>query len=491
MSNDDNKDLSQRDYFRLPKDVIEPLIELSYFFKELCAKVLREDDLNLLDNQIVITLCKLEKIFPLAFFDIMIHLTCHLAWEAKVADPVQFRWMYPVERYLHKLKTYVRNKAHLEGSIAEGVLGDECLIFCSRYLHRVETKFNKRDRNDNGGQPSYDTSPLSIFSTPGQAFGKGVIREKSIELHKAATHYVLKNCGEALPFVQEHRNILIQSSVDNVEESHRLQFSNWISKRGVLHETTCPQTPQHNGVAERKNGQILAATLALQLGASVPKRFWMDAVTYAVYLLNLLPSRVLDFQTPMCLVVSSMFTSIRIRGVSWTHVLFDVSLWVSLLIRKATDAIILQPDVYMKEPTEPAEPATLPEPATLTEPAILTDVTIVTKQIAPYEASLIVLDQAPLDIPEVSTSIHTSDNSYVLPPRQNRGVPPDRYSPKGKARYAIAHYVSDHRLSPECKAFVTRMDNIKIPTRVEEAFNYPKWAEAMNIEMEALQKNNT
>ncbi|KAH0972832.1 hypothetical protein GBA52_024988 [Prunus armeniaca] len=31
--------------------------------------------------------------------------------------------------------------------------------------------------------------------------------------------------------VREHKNILIQSSVDNVEESYRLQFSNWISKR--------------------------------------------------------------------------------------------------------------------------------------------------------------------------------------------------------------------------------------------------------------------
>ncbi|CAB4286343.1 unnamed protein product [Prunus armeniaca] len=30
---------------------------------------------------------------------------------------------------------------------------------------------------------------------------------------------------------REHKNILIQSSVDNVEESYRLQFSNWISKR--------------------------------------------------------------------------------------------------------------------------------------------------------------------------------------------------------------------------------------------------------------------
>ncbi|KAI5328552.1 hypothetical protein L3X38_027949 [Prunus dulcis] len=50
--------------------------------------------------------------------------------------------------------------------------------------------------------------------------------------------------------------------------------------------------------------------------------------------------------------------------------------------------------------------------------------------------------------------------------RRNRGVPPDRYSPEGKARYAIAHYVSDHRLSPECKTLVTRMDSIKISTRV-------------------------
>ncbi|BBN67319.1 transposable element gene [Prunus dulcis] len=129
---------------------------------------------------------------------------------------------------------------------------------------------------------------------------------------------------------------------------------------------------------------------------------------------------------------------------------------------------------WMGELTEPAELATPVELATPTEPAILIDVAAVTELIAPLpKASLTVPDQAPLDILE------------------NRGVPPNRYSPESKARYAIAHYVYDHKLSPECKAFVARMDSIKIPTRVEEAFNDPKWAEAMNIEMEALQKNNT
>jgi len=50
-------------------------------------------------------------------------------------------------RYLRKLKNYVRNKAHAERSIAEKYLADECLTFCSRYLHGIETKFNRVERN--------------------------------------------------------------------------------------------------------------------------------------------------------------------------------------------------------------------------------------------------------------------------------------------------------------------------------------------------------
>ena len=82
----------------LHKDVCDPLIELSIFFKELCSKVLNPKDLDDLENKIAITLCKLEKIFPPAFFDIMIHLPIHLVGEAKLAGPVQYRWMYPIER---------------------------------------------------------------------------------------------------------------------------------------------------------------------------------------------------------------------------------------------------------------------------------------------------------------------------------------------------------------------------------------------------------
>ena len=46
-------------------------------------------------------------------------------------------------RYLHTLKAYVHNQAYPEGSIAEGYIANECLTFCSRYFHGIETKFNQ------------------------------------------------------------------------------------------------------------------------------------------------------------------------------------------------------------------------------------------------------------------------------------------------------------------------------------------------------------
>ena len=52
----------------LPKDVCEPLIELSAFFLDLYCKSLEVLELERLQNQIVLTLCKLEMIFLPSFF---------------------------------------------------------------------------------------------------------------------------------------------------------------------------------------------------------------------------------------------------------------------------------------------------------------------------------------------------------------------------------------------------------------------------------------
>ena len=75
-------------------------IELSNFFHQLCSRTLYVRDLELLQEHIVVILCKLERIFLSAFFDIMVHLAIPLPYEAMLAGLVQSRWMYPFKRAL-------------------------------------------------------------------------------------------------------------------------------------------------------------------------------------------------------------------------------------------------------------------------------------------------------------------------------------------------------------------------------------------------------
>ncbi|KAL5573251.1 hypothetical protein UlMin_022848 [Ulmus minor] len=143
------------------KNIWSTIVELCTFFNQLCASTVNVSDMVEAQNQLVLILCKLERIFPPAFFDIMIHLVLHLPEEAILGGPVHMRWMYPFERYLKRLKDYVRNAAKPEGSIAEGYVVDEALTFCSRYFDDVETRFNRPDRNDDGIHP---TRQLSIYA---------------------------------------------------------------------------------------------------------------------------------------------------------------------------------------------------------------------------------------------------------------------------------------------------------------------------------------
>ncbi|XP_016199616.1 uncharacterized protein LOC107640621 [Arachis ipaensis] len=133
----------------LPDHVAMALVRLCSFFRRICQKVISMDEVVNLEAEIVKTLCRLERIFPPSFFDIMVHLLIHLAIELRLGGPVQYRWMYPVERHMCTLKSYVRNRSHPEGSIAEGYLANECINFYSRYLNEdVQTRLNRVPRNN-------------------------------------------------------------------------------------------------------------------------------------------------------------------------------------------------------------------------------------------------------------------------------------------------------------------------------------------------------
>ena len=63
-------------------------------------------------------------------------------------------------------------------------------------------------------------------------------------------------------------------------------------------------TPQQNGVAERKNHHLLEVTRALLFQMSVPSSYWGEAVLTTAYLINRIPSRILGNVSPMQLMMS-------------------------------------------------------------------------------------------------------------------------------------------------------------------------------------------
>ena len=82
----------------LPVPIWNAITEISQFFRDLCCYTITISDMERLERNIAEIICKLEKIFPPAFFNSMEHLPVHFPYEAKLGGPVQYRWMYPYER---------------------------------------------------------------------------------------------------------------------------------------------------------------------------------------------------------------------------------------------------------------------------------------------------------------------------------------------------------------------------------------------------------
>ncbi|KAK9073298.1 hypothetical protein SSX86_007622 [Deinandra increscens subsp. villosa] len=231
----------------LSDHVSSVIIELCSFFKSICYKDLSEVDLNFLESKVALTLCKLEKIFPPSFFTVMVHLVIHLTREVKLGGPVAFRWMYPIERDLLTLKLYVHNRAHPEGSIAEGYLAQESITFCSRYLSKVETAFTRVARNDDEGYQNH----IETFNNlcPGRAIGCKLHSGVSIHKRKRSSdseideksltqahRYVLFNVESITPFREEHKRIVRQQrgrriSDYELNKIHAQQFADWFKRR--------------------------------------------------------------------------------------------------------------------------------------------------------------------------------------------------------------------------------------------------------------------
>lgn len=72
----------------------------------------------------------------------------------------------------------------------------------------------------------------------------------------------------------------------------------FFTRIGISHHVSCLHAHQQNRSAKRKHQHIVEVGLSLLAHASMPLKFWDEAVLTAIFLINRLPSRVINNETP-------------------------------------------------------------------------------------------------------------------------------------------------------------------------------------------------
>ena len=93
-------------------DLLKPgskmaIMRMCKVFRRICTKIYDPVEFQFLEADVTESMALLEMEFPPLFFNVMTHLPYHLVQKLNMYGPIATRWMYPVERYMKTLKSYV------------------------------------------------------------------------------------------------------------------------------------------------------------------------------------------------------------------------------------------------------------------------------------------------------------------------------------------------------------------------------------------------
>jgi len=122
----------------------------------------------------------------------------------------------------------------------------------------------------------------------------------------------------------------------------------------TIHQTSCTDTPEQNGVAERKHRRIVKTARSLLLSASVPSEFLEEVVLTVTSLINAIPSShslsfssfenlygyVPDYPPLEFFVVLVLFFFLMQNPVSCPLDLLFVSFWVKVKVKESIVVLI-------------------------------------------------------------------------------------------------------------------------------------------------------
>ncbi|CAM8999069.1 unnamed protein product [Rhodiola kirilowii] len=309
---------------------------------------------------------------------------------------------------------------------------------------------------------------------------------------------------------------------DNAKEYLSAPFHEFMQKHGIIHQTSCVDTPSQNGVAERKNRHLLETARALLFEMQVPKKFWVDAISTACFLINRMSSTVLSGESPFgSLFPSSSLFPVAPKIFGCTCFVRDVRPHLTKLDPKSLKCIFLgysrvqkgyrcyspdlwryvvSADVVFSErtpfsspaprqgepdddfllymfPTNTTPPAPVPHPVPpLVRPPILHTYF---RRLRP--AVTVISDVQPTTSDAPISSSSDPPLSDDLPIALRKGT--------RTCTYPISSFVSYDRLSGSSRSFIASLASV--PNSVSEALAHSGWRDAMVEEMNALDANGT
>uniref|UniRef100_A0A2N9H6H8 Integrase catalytic domain-containing protein n=1 Tax=Fagus sylvatica TaxID=28930 RepID=A0A2N9H6H8_FAGSY len=106
-------------------------------------------------------------------------------------------------------------------------------------------------------------------------------KSESFEKFKEFCNEVEKQTGKCIKILRSDRG----------GEYFLDEFKDYLKDNGIISQLTPPGTPQHNGVAERRNRTLLDMVRSMMSMSELPVSFWGYALETAIYLLNRVPTK--------------------------------------------------------------------------------------------------------------------------------------------------------------------------------------------------------
>ncbi|XP_075079228.1 uncharacterized protein LOC142164710 [Nicotiana tabacum] len=327
---------------------------------------------------------------------------------------------------------------------------------------------------------------------------------------------------------------------DNGSEFFNSACSDLFQMHGIVHQSSCPYTPQQNGVVERRYRHILETARAIIFQGHLPIRYWGHCIDAALYIINRIPSSVLGHKSPYELLLGKppSLTHLKVVGcLCFTINLTSHDKFAPRVVRSVflgyaahqkgyrllnlenkvffiSRDVVFYEDIFTFHTTEESSESLFMDKILvprqdfdeeLNAVSSATDIHIEgTNMPCSPTLTSVISDEQVFSHPVEYNSVDSPGDSLILPDgeearKSTRVSKPaiwlkdyirdDNKSSASCCKYPISEVIGYEAISSKYQSYLANFSVEMEPTSYSEAVKDKRWVEAMQAEIKALEDN--